>query len=49
MEVLGKEQEGKFLQTSLSQDHTSQDHFCSMINEFPVEVCVATMIRHSEI
>ena len=36
MEVLGKKQEKKFLQTSLSQDHTSQDHFCSMINEFPV-------------
>ena len=36
MEVLGKKQEKKFLQTSLSQDHTSQDHFCSVINEFPV-------------
>ena len=31
-----KEQAYMLLQTSNIQDHTSQDHFCSVINEFPV-------------
>ena len=31
-----KEQGYMLLRRTESQDHTSQDHFCSVINEFPV-------------
>ncbi len=31
-----KEQSNLLLQLLNVQDHTSQDHFCSVINEFPV-------------
>ena len=36
MSLFENRQAGIFFHTSIRQDHTSQDHFCSVINEFPV-------------
>ena len=36
MSLFENRQVGVFFHTGVRQDHTSQDHFCSVINEFPV-------------
>ena len=36
MSLFENRQAGIFFHTRIRQDHTSQDHFCSVINEFPV-------------
>ena len=36
MSLFENRQAGIFFHTRIRQDHTSQDHFCSVIDEFPV-------------
>ena len=36
MSLFESRQVGIFFHTRIRQDHTSQDHFCSVIDEFPV-------------